>query len=111
MKTTNVTLKIDADLARNARVMTARRGSSLSRLLADQLEALLRSEKAYEVAKRRALKRLEKGYELNWRSTQAATSFMTDKVCVDTNVLFYAHDSAAGENAGRPEKNCTRIVL
>ena len=62
----NVTLKIDADLLREAKVLAAQRNTSVSRLLANQLESLIRREKAYDVAKRRALARLKKGFDLGW---------------------------------------------
>ena len=67
-KSTNITLKIGSDLARDARVLAARRGTSLSRLVADQLEILVRGDQAYAAAKRRALRRLREGYELGWRA-------------------------------------------
>ena len=63
---TNVTLKLDADLLREAKVLAARRNSSVSRLVADQLEALVRNEKSYEAAKKRALGWLAKGFDLGW---------------------------------------------
>ena len=62
----NITLKVDSDLVREAKVLAARRGTSVSRLLADHLEGLIRSEKAYEASKRRALQRLERGFDLGW---------------------------------------------
>ena len=61
---TNVTIRIDADLARDAKVFAARRGTSLSRLVAEQLEALVRGDQAYAAARRRALARLRHGYDL-----------------------------------------------
>lgn len=63
---TNITLKIQSDLAREARVLAAQRGISLSRLLAMQLEEMVRRERCYEVAMRRALTRLEDGFNLDW---------------------------------------------
>lgn len=63
---TNITLKLEADLVREARVLAAQKGTSVSRLLAEELEGLIRREKAYEAAKRRALARLEKGFDLAW---------------------------------------------
>ncbi len=63
---TNVTLRIDADLAREAKVLAARLGTSLSRLMAQQLEELTRRNREYETAKRRALARLENGFDLEW---------------------------------------------
>ena len=64
---TNITLKIDEDLAREAKILAAQRGTSVSRLVADQLEAILRGDKEYDAAMRRALSRLKKGYLLDWR--------------------------------------------
>lgn len=63
---TNVTLKIDADLLREAKVLAAKRNSSVSRLLADLLETLVRGDRSYEAARKRALARLAKGYDWGW---------------------------------------------
>lgn len=62
----NVTLSIDKDLLREARILAAQEGTSVSRLLADRLEELIRRHKSYDTAKRRALARLRKGYRLGW---------------------------------------------
>ena len=64
---TNITLKIDDDLAREAKILAARRGTSVSRLVAEQLEAIVQRDKVYDAAKRRALSKLKKGYGLSWR--------------------------------------------
>ena len=63
---TNVTLKLDADLLREARVVAAEEGRSISGLLTDQLEALVRERKAFERARKRALARLRDGLDLQW---------------------------------------------
>lgn len=63
---TNVTLKVDADLLREARVIAAEEGSSVSALLTDRLESLVRERKAFERARRRALARLREGLDLRW---------------------------------------------
>jgi hypothetical protein len=63
---TNVTLKIDADLLREARVLAAEEGRSMSALLSDQLDALVRERKSFERARRRALARLRSGLDLCW---------------------------------------------
>lgn len=63
---TNVTLKLDADLLREARVVAAEEGRSLSALLSDRLEAAVRDRKAFDQARRRALARLRAGYDLRW---------------------------------------------
>ncbi len=63
---TNLTLKLDANLVREAKVLAAQRGTSVSRLLAEQLEDLVRRDKTYDAAKRRALGRLARGFDLRW---------------------------------------------
>ena len=63
---TNVTLKIDADLLREARILAAQEGSSISALLAGRLEQAVRERKGYDQARRSALARLRTGYDLNW---------------------------------------------
>lgn len=63
---TNVTLKLDADLLREARVIAAEEGRSVSALLTDRLESLVRERKAFERARRRALARLREGLDLRW---------------------------------------------
>ena len=65
--TTNVTLKLDSDLLREVRVLAAEKGSSISALLADRLEAMIRERKAFEKARRTALARLGEGLDLRWR--------------------------------------------
>lgn len=64
---TNITLKIDAEIARAAKVLAARRGTSLSRLVADQLADAVRKDSDYEAAKRRALAELAKAKDLGWQ--------------------------------------------
>ena len=56
---TNVTLKLDADLLREVRVVAAEEGRSISALLSDWLEAIVRERKGFDRARRRALARLE----------------------------------------------------
>jgi hypothetical protein len=63
---TNVTLKLDADLLREARVLAAEEGRSISALLAERLESMIRERKAFEKARRRALARIRKGLDLGW---------------------------------------------
>jgi len=63
---TNITLKIEADLLREARVLAAMEGTSISALLGARLEQAVRERKGYDQARRSALARLRKGYDLNW---------------------------------------------
>lgn len=67
----NVTLKLDADLLREARVLAAEEGRSLSALLTDRLEALIRERKAFDRARRRALARLREGLDLRWTAPRS----------------------------------------
>jgi hypothetical protein len=62
----NVTLTIDANLLREARVLAAEQGTSVSGLLGDRLDELVRRHKDYDAARRRALSRLRAGYDLQW---------------------------------------------
>ena len=66
MKATNITIKIESDLAREAKVLAAKRGTSLSRLVADQLALLVREDQVYASARRSALRHLKLGYDLDW---------------------------------------------
>ena len=66
MKSTNITIKVEAGLAHEAKVFAARQGVSLSRLVADQLERLVREEQAFAAARQRALRQLKKGFDLGW---------------------------------------------
>ena len=68
---TSVTLKLDADLIREARVLAAEEGRSISALLTDRLEALIRERKTFDKARRRALARLRDGLDLQWTPTES----------------------------------------
>jgi Family of unknown function (DUF6364) len=63
---TNVTLKIETDLLREARVLAAEQGTSISALLATRLEQIVRERKGYDLARKRAVARLRKGFDLRW---------------------------------------------
>ena len=63
---TNITLKIDAGLLREARVLAAEEGTSISAMVATRLEQVVRERKGYQQARRRAVARLRKGFNLGW---------------------------------------------
>ena len=63
---TNITLKLDAVLLREIRVLAAEEGTSISALLAARLEQIVRERKTYERARKRALARLREGLDLQW---------------------------------------------
>lgn len=60
----NLTLQLDSDTIRKARVLAARRSTSVSRLVANEIDRLVREDEAYERAKGEALAELERGYDL-----------------------------------------------
>jgi predicted transcriptional regulator len=62
----NITLKLDKELLRQARELAAKAGSSISAMLAAELEEVVRKRK-YEVAKKRALAVLAEGLDLGGR--------------------------------------------
>jgi hypothetical protein len=61
----NITLRIENEnLVRSAKVLAAKRGVSLSRVLADYLEEWVRRDSEYERAKADALELLRSGLSL-----------------------------------------------
>ena len=62
----NITLRLDTELIREAKILAAQRGTSVSRMMAERLEELIRREKDYVAAERRALARLQAGIDLSW---------------------------------------------
>ena len=62
----NVTLKLDVELLRHARVLAAEQGSSMSQMLAEKLEEVVRERAGYDRARKRALARLRVGMDLGW---------------------------------------------
>jgi predicted transcriptional regulator len=72
---TNITLKLDRELLRKARVLAAERDTSISALCAEQLEKAVRDRDSYQQAKRRALARLERGYNLGYKPPASREEF------------------------------------
>lgn len=64
---TNITIRIDEETAREAKVLAAKRGTSLSQLVAGQLRSMLKADLRFDKARTRALKRLRRGYDLHWK--------------------------------------------
>jgi len=60
----NITLSVDTDLLRSARVLAAERGVSVSKLLAEELKRLVRDNQARQRARQQAMAALERGYHL-----------------------------------------------
>lgn len=62
----NITLKLDAGLLREVRVLAAEQGTSVSALLAEELARIVNERKGYEQARARALRRLREGFDFEW---------------------------------------------
>jgi hypothetical protein len=62
----NITLKLDAALLREIRILAAEEGTSISAMLAARLEQIVRERKSYDRSRRRALARLRDGMNLGW---------------------------------------------
>jgi hypothetical protein len=60
----NVTISISPETVRKAKILAARRSTSISRLLAEQVEALVADDEAYDRAARSALALLDAGFHL-----------------------------------------------
>jgi predicted transcriptional regulator len=64
----NLTISISPDTVRKARLLAAKRSTSISALLAEQLEALIGQEDQWERSERSALALLEHGFHLGGQS-------------------------------------------
>ncbi|HSY98939.1 MAG TPA: hypothetical protein VK788_05535 [Terriglobales bacterium] len=60
----NVTISLSRQTVRKAKVLAARRATSISGLLAEQIELLVGEEEAYERAERQATTLLDQGFHL-----------------------------------------------
>jgi hypothetical protein len=63
-KKQNLTISISPETVRKAKILAARRSTSISGLLAEQIEILVGAEEAYERSERSALALLEDGFHL-----------------------------------------------
>ena len=68
MAKTNLTLQVDSEVIRRARVVAARRGTSVSALVAHELDALVARDERYEEARRRAIDLMTKAKRRGGRS-------------------------------------------
>ncbi len=63
----NITIRLDRRTLRKAKILAAKRNTSISGLLAEQIETLVGEDDAYEQAQRRALALLDQGFHLGGR--------------------------------------------
>jgi hypothetical protein len=60
----NVTVSLERQTIRKAKILAAKLGTSISGLLAEQIEVLVGDEEAYEHAERQALALLDEGFHM-----------------------------------------------
>ena len=60
----NVTVRLERQTLHKAKILAAKRNTSISGLLAQQIETLVGADDAYEQAQRKALALLERGFHL-----------------------------------------------
>lgn len=60
----NVTISLNRQLLKKAKILAAQRETSISGLLAREIESLVSKDEAYERSQRQALALLEKGFHL-----------------------------------------------
>ncbi len=60
----NLTVRLDESTIRKAKVVAAKRATSVSRLVADEIDRLVREDEAYEQARVEALADLDSGFDL-----------------------------------------------
>jgi len=64
MSKQNVTISLSRQTVRQAKVLAARRDTSISGLLAEQIEILVGEDEAYKRAERQAMMLLDQGFHL-----------------------------------------------
>jgi hypothetical protein len=60
----NITIKLDRETIRQAKIAAAKRGTSLSSLLAEQIRSLAANDDAYDTARLRAVTALARGFHM-----------------------------------------------
>ena len=60
----NLTVRLEADTIRKARILAARRSTSISRHVAGEIDRIVREDEAYERAREESLAELAVGYDL-----------------------------------------------
>ena len=60
----NLTVRLDEGTIRKAKIVAAKRSTSVSRLVAQEIDRLVREDDAYEQARVEALADLESGFDL-----------------------------------------------
>jgi hypothetical protein len=75
----NLTVRLDEATIRKAKVVAAKRSTSVSRLVADEIDRLVREDEAYEQARIEALADLDSGFDLGSRGHLPAREAAYDR--------------------------------
>jgi hypothetical protein len=65
--TQNLTIRLPVKTVKKARTVAAQRGTSISALVAEKIEEVAGEDDAYEAARRRAVRLLDKGFHFGGR--------------------------------------------
>ena len=60
----NLTIQLDRETIRKAKILAAKRGTSIGVLVAGQIQEAVQAEDAYETSRRHALELLDRGFHL-----------------------------------------------
>jgi hypothetical protein len=60
----NLTISLERDILKKAKILAAKRGTSISALLAGQVDILVGEDEAYERSERQAMAFLDEGFHL-----------------------------------------------
>lgn len=60
----NITVALDTETVRKAKILAAERGSSVSRVLSEEIEKLVGERDRYQAAKAASVAELRRGYRL-----------------------------------------------
>jgi hypothetical protein len=63
----NITISIDKELLKKAKLLAAKKETSVNKLLVEQLARVVSEDERYDLAKKRALAILRKGFHLGGR--------------------------------------------
>lgn len=63
----NITLSVEKELLKKAKLLAAKKETSVTKLLTEQLTRLVSEDDQYELAKKRALMILKRGFHLGGR--------------------------------------------
>jgi post-segregation antitoxin (ccd killing protein) len=60
----NLTVQLDAETIRKARILAAERSTSISKMVAEEIERLVGRDEAYRRARDEAIAELERGFDM-----------------------------------------------